>query len=75
MREMSTRCGGHPLDALSAASATGESGWAPLIDVSQLSLMDLSWSDNSALALCVQRLIRSLDDPDGVISAFQNFAS
>jgi len=37
--------------------------------------MDLSWSDNSALALCVQRLIRSLDDPDGVISAFQNFAS
>jgi hypothetical protein len=56
-------------------ATTGEPSWAPLIDASQISLAQLSTSDNSALSLCVQRLIRNLDDPDGIISAFQNFAS
>jgi hypothetical protein len=63
------------LDALSVPAAAGDSRWAPLIDASQLSFDELLASDNSALALCVQRLVRGLDDPDGIISAFQNFAS
>jgi hypothetical protein len=48
----------------------------PLIDVSQVSFDEiLNAPDGSALAACVQRLVDSLDDPDGIISAFQNFAS
>lgn len=52
--------------------------FAPLIDVSQTSLAslaDLISDDNSALSLCLQRLVAGLDDPDGIISAFQNMAS
>jgi len=47
----------------------------PLIDVSKVSLADLITSDVDALSRCIQRLVEALDDPDGIISAFQNFAS
>jgi hypothetical protein len=49
--------------------------WTPMMDVSGLSFKELMAGDNSALDGCVQRLIKALDDPDGIISAFQNFSS
>ena len=48
--------------------------WAPLVDVSDIQLSDLlADGDNSALGRSIRRLVRSLDDPNGVISAFSNF--
>jgi hypothetical protein len=53
-----------------------EERWVPLLDVTQLSIRELAASDdNSALAMCIRRLVRSLDDPNGIISAFQSFIS
>jgi hypothetical protein len=49
--------------------------FAPLVDMSTENLRDLFVDDDSNLAACVNRLLRDLDDPDGVISAFQSFAS
>jgi hypothetical protein len=45
---------------------------APVMDLTRLSWNSLLSSDDGALTLCLQRLIRDLDDPDGVISAFGN---
>jgi len=42
--------------------------------VSATSLRDLYADVDNNLAACVDRLVRNLDDPDGVISAFQSFA-
>lgn len=36
---------------------------------------DLSDIDNPVLQRAVERVLKSLDDPDGIISAFQSFAS
>lgn len=47
----------------------------PLIDVSQISVEELLSSTDPNLLACVQRVVASLDDPDGIISAFQSFAS
>jgi FXSXX-COOH protein len=63
------------VDALILTAADGPLKWAPLIDVSELPIADMLASGDSALASCVQRLVHSLDDPDGIISAFQSFAS
>ena len=58
------------------ASSDGEAPtWEPLLDVSQRSVVEMLANGDSALSRCVDRLLRSLDDPNGVISAFQNFAS
>lgn len=46
-----------------------------ILDVSQLSFAQMLESDDSVLAACVKRLIAAADDPDGIISAFQNYAS
>jgi len=50
-------------------------GWAPLIDVSGLPLSALNSSSETALAQAIRRVLVSLDDPNGVISAFESFAS
>lgn len=63
------------MDAVSAPTAGDQSAWAPLIDVSDLPIMEMLGTGDSVLARSVQRLVRSLDDPDGIISAFQSFAS
>jgi FXSXX-COOH protein len=47
--------------------------WVPLIDVSEISMADIVASQNTILGRCVDRLIASLNDPDGIISAFQSF--
>lgn len=67
--------GGEPLDAALASTMGDSSNWTPLIDVSDLSTAELFAKGDSVLAFSVQRLIRSLDDPDGVISAFQSYTS
>jgi hypothetical protein len=38
-------------------------------------MADLVANRNPVVARSVQRLIESLDDPDGIISAFQSFAT
>jgi FXSXX-COOH protein len=53
----------------------GNGAWAPLIDVSDISIADLYQSGDAVLARSVNRLVESLDDPNGIISAFQSFAS
>ncbi len=47
--------------------------WVPLIDVSGMSLVELATTDNAQIAAATARVVASLDDPDGIISAFQSF--
>jgi hypothetical protein len=63
------------MDAAPTPSAGEELRWSPLLDVSQRPVVELLANGDTALARCVDRLIHSLDDPNGVISAFQNFVS
>ena len=58
--------------AIVEGGGAGESVAAPLADVTRLSIRSLLDTDSQALSLCLQRLLRDLDDPDGVISAFGN---
>ena len=60
---------------LRLAAVVGEAEFAPLVDASQVAIVDLIGSGDTALNRCVQRLIDSLDDPNGVISAFASFVS
>ena len=59
----------------SSLSAESDPQWAPLVDVSSERLADLlaGGGSDTALARSTQRLVRSLDDPNGVISAFSSF--
>jgi hypothetical protein len=65
------------MDATSLSDAGPDAEqWAPLVEVSHRPIADLITSGaDPALARSVQRLVRSLDDPDGVISAFNSFVS
>lgn len=47
--------------------------WVPLLDVSDVPMAELVASQDTILGRCIVRLIASLDDPDGIISAFQSF--
>jgi FXSXX-COOH protein len=63
---------------MNAASPSPEAGiplLAPLVDVSDTVMRSLLAQGDSALARSIQRLVESLDDPDGVISAFQSYTS
>ncbi len=46
--------------------------WAQLIDVSEIPMTEIITSTDTVLGRCLERLVNSLDDPDGVISAFQS---
>ena len=53
-----------------------EGDFAPLPETLSLSIQALSASsDNTVLGRSLRQVIRSLKDPDGVISAFDSFAS
>jgi hypothetical protein len=54
-------------------SSKVSAGWIPLIDVSEISMAEMIASQNAILGRCIDRLVGSLDDPDGIISAFQSF--
>lgn len=49
--------------------------WAPLVDVSGMTLEDimLQAEPGSPIYAATERVIKSLDDPDGIISAFQSY--
>lgn len=49
--------------------------WAPLADVTTVPLADLATSANPDLVAAIRRVTDSLNDPDGVISAFGSFIS
>jgi hypothetical protein len=49
--------------------------WPPLVDLTSRSLLDVISGGDDALARAARRVIQALDDPDGIISAFQSFAS
>jgi FXSXX-COOH protein len=63
------------VDALSAPSESGGPRFAPLPDVTGLSFAAMRARRDTALARSLKQVIASLDDPNGVISAFQSFAS
>lgn len=50
--------------------------WEPLPDVSGRNLSQLvkGTPEDSSLRRALDRLVKSLDDPEGVISAFSSFA-
>jgi FXSXX-COOH protein len=56
-------------------SAVEDPSWAPLIDVSRLRLAAMDTTADSTLARAMRRVLASLDDPNGIISAFESFAS
>jgi FXSXX-COOH protein len=63
------------VDAESASPEVEGEPFAPLTDVSNLSFAALRAGDDTALGRSLRQVISSLDDPNGVISAFQSFAS
>jgi hypothetical protein len=51
-----------------------EGHWAPLVDVSDVKLVDMLAADeNSPISRAARRVVESLDDPAGVISAFGSY--
>jgi hypothetical protein len=63
------------VDALPGVANHGNDAWAPLVDTKGISVRELIDSGDAVLARSVKRLVESLDDPNGVISAFNSFAS
>lgn len=47
--------------------------WVPLLDVTDVSVAELVASTSPIVARCVERIVAGLDDPDGIISAFQSY--
>jgi hypothetical protein len=47
---------------------------APLLDMSDVQLRAALADSSPAYARAIDRLVKSLDDPNGVISAFSSFA-
>jgi len=54
---------------------TPDGAWAPIPDLSGQSVDLLDLADDSVLGRCLRQVVESLDDPNGVLSAFQSFAS
>ncbi len=63
------------MDPASLNAAAGKPGWVPLIDVSELSVTELIDGADTVFAQVIRQVVQSLDDPNGVISAFQSFAA
>jgi hypothetical protein len=56
-------------------SGPSSDGWSPLVDLSNRPFLELIQGGDDALARAARRVIRALDDKDGIISAFQSFTS
>lgn len=50
-------------------------GWSPLVDLYDRPLLEIIQGGDDALARAARRVILALDDPDGIISAFQSYPS
>lgn len=59
----------------SAAQASGDEPWAPLVDLSQAPLDRPAGDDDGLVEQALRRVLRSLHDRDGVISSFGSFIS
>jgi FXSXX-COOH protein len=55
--------------------ADSDGGRTLLVDVRHTPVADLVAADGTALSRSLRRVLDSLDDPDGVLSAFSSFAS
>ena len=44
-----------------------------VLDVTDMPMVELVASTSPILSRCIDRLLASLDDPDGVVSAFQSY--
>ncbi len=44
-----------------------------VLDVTDIPMADLVASTSPVLSRCIDRLVAGLDDPDGIISAFQSY--
>jgi hypothetical protein len=63
--------------SVNAATAQGERDrfhQIPMIDVSKLPLALINSTASDVLARSLRQVVAGIDDPDGVISAFQSFA-
>jgi len=56
-----------------APAAQTDETWTPLIDVSGVPIQDLIDGKDTVLVRALRQVLASLDDPNGVISAFQSF--
>lgn len=54
---------------------TPDGAWAPIPDLSGQPVHLLDLTDDSVLGRSLRQVIKSLDDPNGVLSAFSSFAS
>lgn len=55
------------------ATEDAEPGWqSVMVDVSELSLIELAADDDTVLAQCVRRLTDDLDRPGGPIAGFNS---
>jgi hypothetical protein len=54
------------------ATPAGEQ-WAPLVDLSRLPLNHPTGDGDGVVDQALRRVLRSLHDPDGVISSFGSF--
>ena len=63
------------MNRVSVSEKAAGGGWAPLVDVSRTPIGELRRGDDTVLDRALDRLIQSLDDPNGVISAFGSFIS
>jgi FXSXX-COOH protein len=63
------------VDAGPDQDADRDTGRASLVDVRQTPVADLVAGADTALSRSLRRVLDSLDDPNGVLSAFSSFAS
>lgn len=59
---------------MDAVAPTSEHEFVPVYEVSGWTMADLRRCDRPEMKKSLQQAIRSLDDANGVISAFQSFA-
>ena len=73
LRSLVPMIGAHAVDTRTEPVSDGDPGWTPLIDVRSIPLSKLVATRDSTLNRSMRRLVESLDDPNGVLSAFSSF--
>lgn len=63
------------MNAVPEDGAERASGETLLLDVRNMPAAELAAARDSALSRSLRRVLDSLDDPNGVLSAFSSFAS
>ena len=63
------------VEKVPASEAGNADTFSPLVDASDLPILALAAGADSVIGRSVRQVIRGLDDPNGVISAFDSFAA